>query len=264
MRTMINGFEMAFEDQGEGLAVVLIHGYPLQRAIWAPQVEALRPRFRVITPDLRGFGESQVTAGPYTMEMLADDVHALLQARGVRTAVVGGHSMGGYVALAFARQYPEMLRGLILVNTRPGADSAEGKANRQAAAAKARQQGSQAIADDMLPKLLSPVTLQGQPALVAQVHGWMAATAVEALAHAQLGMAGRRDSQDVLESLFLPVQVITGADDKLIPVSESEAMARTVPGARLAILADAGHLASLEAPAAFNAALWDFLTVQVA
>ena len=264
MQTTINGFEMAFEDQGEGLAVVLIHGYPLQRAIWAPQVEALRPRFRVITPDLRGFGESQVTAGPYTMEMLADDVHALLQARGVRTAVVGGHSMGGYVALAFARQYPEMLRGLILVNTRPGADSAEGKANRQAAAVKARQQGSQAIADDMLPKLLSPVTLQSQPALVAQVHGWMAATAVEALAHAQLGMAGRRDSQDVLESLFLPVQVITGADDKLIPVSESEAMARTVPGARLAILEDAGHLASLEAPAAFNVALWDFLTVQVA
>ena len=126
MQTTINGFEMAFEDHGEGLAVVLIHGYPLQRAIWAPQVEALRPRFRVITPDLRGFGESQVTAGPYTMEMLADDVHALLQARGVRTAVVGGHSMGGYVALAFARQYPEMLRGLILVNTRPGADSAEG------------------------------------------------------------------------------------------------------------------------------------------
>ena len=133
MQATMNGFEMAFADQGQGLAVVLIHGYPLQRAIWAPQVEALQTRFRVITPDLRGFGESQVTAGPYTMEMLADDVHALLQARGIRTAVIGGHSMGGYVALALARRHPEMLRGLILVNTRAGADSAEGKANRQAA-----------------------------------------------------------------------------------------------------------------------------------
>lgn len=264
MQATMNGFEMAFADQGQGLAVVLIHGYPLQRAIWAPQVEALQTRFRVITPDLRGFGESQVTAGPYTMEMLADDVHALLQARGIRTAVIGGHSMGGYVALALARRYPEMLRGLILVNTRAGADSAEGKANRQAAALKARQQGAAAIADDMLPKLLSPVTLQKQPALVAHVHSLMATAAVEALAQAQLGMAQRGDSQDVLESLFLPVQVITGADDRLIPVAESEAMARTVPGARLAILEGAGHLACLEAPAAFNAALWDFLTVQVA
>ncbi|MGB3220554.1 MAG: alpha/beta fold hydrolase [Anaerolineae bacterium] len=264
MRAMINGFEMAFGDEGEGLAVVLIHGYPLQRAIWAPQVEASKTRFRVITPDLRGFGESEVTAGPYTMEMLAADVHALLQQRGVRSAVIGGHSMGGYVALAFARQFPEMLRGLILVNTRAGADSPAGKANRQAAAAVARQQGALAVADDMLPKLLAPATFQQQPQLVAHVHRLMAAASVEALANAQLGMATRGASQDVLEGLFLPVLVITGADDKLIPPAESEAMARTVPGARLVVLEDAGHLASLEAPAAFNTALWEFLTVQVA
>lgn len=264
MQARINEFEMAFGDDGEGMAVVLIHGFPLQRAIWAPQVEALKTRFRVITPDLRGFGESAVTLGPYTMEMLAADVHALLQRLGVRSAVIGGHSMGGYVTLAFARQYPEMIRGLVLVNTRASADNAEGRARRQAAATTARQQGALAVADDMLPKLLAPVTLQQQPRLAAQVRQIMAGAAVESLANAQLGMAGRRDSQDVLEGLYLPALVIAGAEDRLIPLTESEAMARAVPGARLVVLENAGHLACLEAPAAFNGALWEFLTVQVA
>ncbi len=264
MKTTIAGFEMAFEDQGQGMAVVLIHGYPLQRQIWTPQVAALSQRFRVITPDLRGFGESQPVMGPITMELLANDVHALLQARGVRTAVIGGHSMGGYVALAFARQYPEMLRGLILVNSRASADSEAGRAGRAAAASRARRDGARAIADDMLPKLLAAHTLQRQPHLAASVHAMMTAVQPDVLAEAQLGMAARRDSHDVLETLFLPVLIVAGAHDALIPFSEAERMASLVPGARLAALEDSGHLASLEAPDACNAALWDFLTVQVA
>ena len=264
MNATINGFSMAFTDAGSGMAVVFLHGYPLNRNIWAPQIDALQTRFRVIAPDLRGFGESEVTSGPSTMDVLADDVHALLQQLGVRSAVVAGHSMGGYVALAFARRYPELLRGLVLVNTRAGADSPEGKANRQAGAERARREGAAAIAEDMLPKLLAPATFSSAPAFVESMRQMMTNTSPEAMANAQLGMAAREDARDVLESLFLPLMVVTGADDKLIPPSESTAMAEIVPGARLIMLPNAGHLVSLEAAEPFNAALLEFLTVQVA
>src|SRR5688572_6819435 len=151
----VNGVTLAYAQRGEGVPVVLVHGFPLDSRMWGNQAHALAAGYRVITPDLRGFGRSPSNE-PFTIESLADDVHALLVKIGALPCALAGFSMGGYVALAFAKKYPTDLRALILVDTRAGGDTAEGKAAREKSVQLVRQGGAKAIADQMLPKLLVP------------------------------------------------------------------------------------------------------------
>src|SRR3990170_4190445 len=151
-----NDIHLSAADTGMGLPLVFLHGFPLSRGVWQKQIDAFRSTYRVIAPDLRGFGNSETQPGPTTMAQYAEDVHALLLHQLTTGPVVLiGHSMGGYVALAFARQFPEMLRGLVLVSTKAGNDTAEAAAGRRAMAEKVKAEGVQVVIDAMAPKMLA-------------------------------------------------------------------------------------------------------------
>jgi pimeloyl-ACP methyl ester carboxylesterase len=251
---------MAFEDNGNGIPLLLIHGYPLNRILWAPQLHGLADVARVLAPDLRGHGDSQVMPGVYWMELLAGDLNAFLDALEITDPVViCGLSMGGYIALAFHRKYASRMAGLILTATRAGADSPEGKAGRDQAAQTAQEKGLSAIADAMLPKMLSPKTYEQRPELVNRVRTIMEDNSLEAILGDLEGMKERPDSTPALQEIHLPTLILHGADDQIIPVKEAEAMRDAIPNARLQLIPDAGHLLNLEQPDLFNQAVRSFL-----
>ncbi len=199
MNVPVNDVVLAVEDRGSGRPLLFIHGYPLSRRLWEPQIEGLADVAHIIAPDLRGHGDSQSTPGPYSMDLLAEDCHALLEAMSVNDPVVlCGLSMGGYVTFAFYRKYPERVAGLILAATRAGEDSPEGKANRDKAADLARQGGPGAIAESMLPKMLAPKTYNERPELVQSVREMMRSTSLEGILGDLMGMKSRPDSTPTL------------------------------------------------------------------
>jgi 3-oxoadipate enol-lactonase len=243
--------------------VLLVHGYPLSRKLWEPQLSGLSDIARLIALNLRGHGESEVgnnNPGAFSMEMLADDCATFLDALEVNEPVIlGGLSMGGYVVLAFARKYPERLAGLILAATRVGPDSVEGKTNREKAVAQAKEGGAVAIAEAMLPKMMSPHTYTANPQLASQVREMMTGTSVPGIIGDLLGMRDRPDSTSILPGIKVPTLLLYGADDQIIPQGEMEQMAAAIPGAQLVVVPQAGHLLNLEQPDEFNQSLRVFL-----
>lgn len=259
MKKRIGEIELGWEEAGQGLPLVLLHAFPLNRRMWQAQQQALAVRYRVITPDLRGHGESAVGEEDSTMERLAEDVARLLDALGLERVVLGGLSMGGYVAFAFLRRYAARLAGLILADTRAGADTEEGRRGRFETAAVAEKEGSAAIAERLLPKLLAPATHEKKPEVVRAVREMILATSPAGIARALRGMAARPDSSPLLPTINVPTLVLVGEEDMLTPPAEAEAMARSIPGAKLVKIPAAGHLSNLEQPAAFTAAVEEFL-----
>lgn len=257
MHAVINGVKLAYSDEGKGSPLVFVHGFPLCRGTWQKQVEAFRISHRVIAPDLRGLGDSESGNGTTTMSQFAEDVHALLQQLGSGPVVLAGHSMGGYVALAFARLFPQMLRGLVLVCTKAGNDTPEAAAARRTNAEKVRADGTKVIIDAMAPKMLAPSNQD--PKMAELVRSFMAPAKPEGVIGALLGMAERPDSTAMLSSIKVPALVITGADDVIIPPAESEKMAQAIRGAQLKVIPNAGHLVAVEQPDAFNLALKEWL-----
>ncbi len=256
METTLNGIHLHYEDVGEGPAVLLLHAFPLSGAMWQRQVAALRGRYRVIVPDLRGFGESDAPTGPYTLEQQADDVAALLAYLGVKRATVVGLSMGGYIAFTFWRRHRERVAALVLADTRAGADSAEGRAGREANARLAEEQGVEAIADKLAPGLVSPGASQ---AVRAELRALITANSPVGIAGALRGMAVRPDATPELAGITVPTLVLVGSDDALTPPAEAAQIRRGIDGSHMALVAEAGHLSSLEQPEGFNTALRAFL-----
>jgi len=259
VKAAIDGATIEYEATGSGTALLLLHAFPLGLFMWDAQVGALAAACRVVRFDARGFGGSSLGEGPLTMERIADDGAALLDHLGVEKAVVGGCSMGGYAALAFVRRHPQRLLGLVLQDTRAGADTAEAKANRAGLAAKVLAEGSPAAVDALLPKLLGETTQREQPDLVARVRERILATAPAGIANALHGLAARADSRETLPAIAVPALVLVGAEDVLTPPSEAALLSAAIPRARLDVIPGAGHLANLESPAAVNAALRAFL-----
>ncbi len=259
MKKRIGNVDLAWEEAGQGSPVVLLHAFPVNRGLWAPQRESLASRYRVITPDFRGHGESSVPDENSTMERLAEDVRGLLDALGLERVVLGGLSLGGYVAFAFYRQYADRVAALILADTRASADTEEGKRGRADMATLAEQQGSAAIAERMLPKLLGVTTQATQPQVLRAVGQMILQASPAGIARALRGMAARPESFDLLPQIQCPALVLVGEEDVLTPPSDSEAMAKALPNATLVRIPQAGHLSSLEQPAIFNSAVRDFL-----
>lgn len=256
-------FELACTDTGSGLPVVLLHAFPLCSQMWDAQREALAGNYRVITPDQRGFGRSALGSDPPDLDVVADDIAALLDGKGIESAVIGGLSMGGYVAMALLRRHPHRIRGLILADTKAPADAEPARANRERIAAAVESADSAFVAElltaEMLPGLVGSTTVSSRPVILARVRDMLAAAPGAAVAWASRAMAARPDSFDTLRAVPVPALVIVGAQDALSPPAEAEQMASVIPAARLVEIPAAGHLSAIETPEPFNEAVTSYL-----
>jgi 3-oxoadipate enol-lactonase len=260
MRANINGISLAYHDQGRGLPLVFLHAFPLNRTMWADQEKALTSQFRVVTIDLRGHGESDAPLGRYTVDQAADDVRGLLNHLSIQQAVFVGLSMGGYILFAFYRKYAERVRGLVLADTRAQADAEEGKQARFEMAQIAYHQGAGAIADIMIPKLLSPAATRTKPELVQRVRAMIEGNQVSGIAGDLMAMAERPNSIPLLRQITCPTQLIVGELDLPTPPADAKLMADRIPNARLTIIPGTAHLSNLEQPDRFNETIQTFLS----
>jgi pimeloyl-ACP methyl ester carboxylesterase len=238
--------------------VVLLHAFPLNATLWRPQVEAWPVGWRVVTPDLPGFGASSEPPTA-TMDDMARGILRILDGLGIQRAVIGGLSMGGYLTLALYRLAPERFSGMILADTRATPDTEEQKAGRRKMIATVREQGPPAIADEMLPKLLGATSQRERPSLSGTVRAMIEGNRADAIAGAVEAIMGRPDSTPLLPSIAVPALVLCGDEDVLTPPSDSEALHRWIPGSRLVMLPRAGHLSNIEVPELFSRALHEFL-----
>jgi len=253
----ISGRALHYEERGSGTPLLLLHGFPFSAESYWPQLDAPPKGVRLIVPDHRGFGQSAPVPGVSTMEALADDALALLDALAIPQAVVGGVSMGGYVAIALTRRDPGRVKALLLIDTQASADDEAGKARREQVAKDVEANGVGPLAESMLPKLLSPNTA---PEVKARVDAMMRRQSPQAVAAASRGMATRTDGKDILSRFGGPCLVVVGELDVITPVEKAKALAGIVPQAQLAIVPGAGHLPNLEAPRAFEKATGAFLS----
>jgi 3-oxoadipate enol-lactonase len=258
---LVNSFMMNISDVGDGLPIIFVHGYPLSNRIWEPQTIGLSDVARVIAPDLRGHGKSQVIPGPYTMELFADDLAALLDTLKIqKKVVICGLSMGGYATLAFYRKYAVRVAGLILAGTRAGDDSPQARLNRVATVETARSKGIEAVVNGMLPKMLAPLTADRNDQLVNQVKSIMMSISLEGMIADLQAMKDRPDSRPLLLEITVPVLILHGLDDQLIPSQEAKDMQIAIPVAKIQLIPNAGHLLNLEQSETFNSAVRNFIS----
>lgn len=234
-----------------------MHAFPLSREMYAEQNDALDKIARVLTFDVPGVGNSE--AGDVSIDGMADLAVGLMDALQIKTAVVGGVSMGGYAALSFARRYPDRLRGLVLADTRAAADSDEARAGRQALADLALQKGAAAVAEQMLPRVLGASSLKRRRKVVDRVRTMIESTPAETIAALSIALGERGGSTPHLADIRVPTLVITGEEDTLTPTSEAREWGALIPNAKIVEINEAGHLANLEMPERFNAMVADFI-----
>ena len=237
----INDIELAYTRRGTGTPLVLLHGYPLDHHLWDDVTPLLEDTFDLILPDLRGFGDSMTVDTPYTMDDYASDIASLLDQLGIRKAAIVGHSMGGYVALAFAKLYPERVRGLGLVSSQVLADPPDRKEGRYKSAADVSEKGIGSVVEAMAPKFTSDERLQ------AFARETMERQPPAAFIGALKAMAERMDSTPLLSSFKFPVVIIHGDADALIPIDRAREVKNAVPHAHLVEVNGAGHMPMMEA-----------------
>jgi pimeloyl-ACP methyl ester carboxylesterase len=228
--------------------------------MWRPQLERVPEGWRLIAPHLRGFGRGPAPRGASSMDAFAADLARFMDAIGEERAVIAGLSMGGYIALALMRVAPARFSGLVLANTRALADTEAARRGRQEMSALVRSSGPSAVADRMLPKLLSEAAREDDPALVEHVRSMIEDNSTAGIDAAIHAMMNRPDSTPLLSRVPVPALVIAGEADAIVPVSEAEAMRREIPRSHLVVLPGTGHLSNLEAPDEFSLALADFLS----
>lgn len=238
----LNGIEISYERRGAGTPLVLVHGFPLDHTLWNETASLLEGDFDLILPDLRGFGGSTTIETPYLMSDMADDLAALLDHFGIEKTALAGHSMGGYVALAFAKKYPQRVSGLALVSSQAAADATDRKEGRYKTAQDVAEKGVEVVADAMMPKLSSNAEVQAfaRESILRQGK----AGVIGALK----AMAEREDSMPILSSFDFPVVLIHGDADALIPLEKAQEIKEALPDAKLVILQRAGHLPMMELP----------------
>ncbi len=247
-------------SEGEGPPVVLLHAFPLDRGMWAGQVAALSGRYRVHAIDAFGFGGCELPAGGWGVESMADAVAGWIVAQKIPTPlVVCGLSMGGYVALAFARRHANHVKALVLADTRAEPDSDEARAGRDAAIEAVEAHGSVAQVEAMLPKVLGATSHADRPGVVSEFRRTGLSQDKAAVVAGLIALRDRPDARPGLAAIDVPTLVLVGDEDTLTPPSAAEALVAGIRGAKLVVLPGAGHLSNLETPDAFNAAVLDFL-----
>lgn len=241
MKTIeVNGIRLAYDRRGKGVPMVLLHGFPLDHHLWDEVVPLLEDQFDLILPDLRGFGGSSTVDSFYSMEDYALDIAALLDHLNIDKAAIVGHSMGGYIALAFARLYPDRISGLGLVSSQVLADPPERKEGRYKSAAEVADKGIGSVVETMAPKFTSDTRLQDY------ARQSMEQQPPAAYIGALKAMAERVDSTPLLASIDYPVVVVHGDADNLVPVDRAREVKAAVPDAHLVEVSGAGHMPMME------------------
>ncbi len=258
MPTLTSGdAQLSYEVAGAGPDLVLLHPFPLHRQFWDGVLPELTSRYRVIVPDLRAHGDSELGDGPVTMAKLADDLAKLCREERIGKARFVGVSIGGYALFEFWRKYREHVFALVLANTRAGAENAEGRANRLQIADRVLREGTAGLIEELLPRLVGKTTLTNRPDIVDAARQMMQRMSPDDIAAVQRGMADRPDSVPTLAGIGVPTLIIAGEEDS-VPLSEAELMQKNIPGARLQIIGRAGHYAAMEKPAEFAGLLRAF------
>lgn len=252
--------------------LLLVHGFPLDGTMWRGQVPALRAvqsghdahaplagQMRVLIPDLRGHGNSAAPRGAHSLDVFADDLKELLDSLSIPQVIFAGLSMGGYIAFAFYRRYPERIRALLLADTRAQADTTETRATRERLALVVEKKGAAAFAAEVLPRYTSGFTTREHLEVVEQVREMMLNTAPHSIAATEYALAARPDSTPTLAMITCPTLITVGEHDAITPPFEAQYMAERIAHARLEVIPRVGHMAPLEDPAAFNRVLLSFL-----
>jgi len=250
--------------QGKGVPILFVHGFPLNHSMWQSQIDAFGQTCRAVAPDLRGFGESNMTAATatskLTMEAFADDLHAILQAINVdRPVIFCGLSMGGYVAWQFLRKFRAQVKALILCDTRAAGDTPEAAAGRLKLAEQVLTLGPSAAADAMLSRLVSPKIAESRPEIVSELRAMILGNSPAAIAATLRGMAERPDCTPMLASVDVPTLLICGEDDKITPAAEMRTVAHAIRGSQFVEIPNAGHMSPMENSNAVNTAINQFL-----
>lgn len=245
-------------EKGTGQPVVLVHGFPLDHRIWLNQLEGLSDRFRVIAVDLKGFGQSQ-SAEAFSIDSMADDLAEFLSQINATPCVVAGLSMGGYVAFSLAVRHPELLKGLIIVCSKAEGDARAAKEARQTMADLATTGGAKPVADQMLPRMFCQKTYDARPELAVRLREIMESCPPATIANACFAMRDRINRTPDLPGLEMPVMIVLGQEDVLIPQALGLKMARSCQRGKLAMIPNAGHMAPMEEPAAVNQAIADWV-----
>lgn len=255
---------LSYSEAGQGTPLILLHAFPLSRAMWKREVEAFTPSTRVITPDLPGFGGSPRLSPP-SIQGMAKSVAELLDQLNIKEpAIIAGLSMGGYVALEFIRQFPQRVKALGLFSTRAAADSPEQAAGRMKLVDRLRAEGIDVLMTASLPKLVGRTTASSRPEVMKDVEQLIRAASPDGVIDALRAMAERRGSTLLLPSIRCPVLILAGEEDALIPAQESQAMAQAIPGAQLEVIPQAGHLVNVEQPEKFHRRLSSWLRGTIA
>lgn len=259
-RYELNDRERGKEYAG-GVPLVLVHGFPFDSRLWEKQLDGLGGEMWVVAPDMPGMGKSEPFG--FDREATMDDYAAAIadwaESRGIEKMILAGHSMGGYIAFAFARNYPDMLSKLILVATKASADTEAGKEGRYKMAAGVREKGISVAADAMLPKMFAPSTYQDNNELVESVHAMVLDQQERGVLDSIYAMASRPDSKPDLPRIKVPTLIISGACDEIIPAAEADTMHAEIAGSRHIVVPDGGHLLMLEDARTVNGALRDFV-----
>jgi len=251
--------EISYEIRGDGPPVVLLHPFPCDHEFWYPAVAAIESRYRLILPDLRGHGNSDVGEGPALMAKHARDIARVLDAAGIGKAAFVGCSIGGYILFELWRRFRERVNALAIIDSRPQADTAETRANRLKAAAIVLEQGTEPFLDAMIPKLMGRTTVETRPDLVAGARAMMRKMSAEDISLVQRGMAERPDSVADLKTINVPTLIVIGEEDVLSTVADGELMRQNIAGSRLKVIPKAGHYSPWEQPGAVGPVLRQFL-----
>jgi 3-oxoadipate enol-lactonase len=260
-RIDVDGVAINYQDTGgDGVPLVLVHGWPLSSQMWVAQIEAVAPR-RVIAPDLMGFGASDAPDDPsaYSMDVFARQVLAVIDAAGGGPVVLGGLSMGGYVCFAVFRAAPDEIAALVLADTRAEGDTPETSEKRVAQQAQVRSEGTEGLISELLVSLPAPAAVASNPHLVLHLKALMRNPAAGIVGGLE-AMKARPDSRPLLESIHVPVLVIAGEEDSVTPLDGARRLEESIETAELVVIPGAGHLSNLERPDPFNGALTAFLT----
>jgi pimeloyl-ACP methyl ester carboxylesterase len=251
--------EIAYEIRGNGAPVVLLHPFPSHHEFWYPAASAFDSTYRLILPDLRGHGESEIGEGPALMQKHAADIVRVLDDAGVGKAVFVGCSIGGYILFEFWRRFRSRVTALALCDTRPQADNAEARSNRLKAAATVLEQGTEQFLDSMIPKFMGRTTIGTRPDLVEGARVMMRQMSPEDISLVQQGMAARPDSVADLKTIDVPTMIVIGEEDTFSTVADGELMRQNIAGSQLKVIPKAGHYAPWEQPEAVGAILRRFL-----